>query len=40
MHTAKALSLVFIVLMLLFGTLVFAQPSIVWQKCLGGRDGN
>ena len=36
MHTAKALSLVFIVLMLLLGTLVFAQPSIVWQKCLGG----
>ena len=36
MHTAKALSLVFVALMLLFGTLVFAQPSIVWQKCLGG----
>jgi len=36
MHTAKALLLAFVVLMLLFGTLVFAQPSIVWQKCLGG----
>ena len=36
MHTAKALSLVFVALILLFVTLVFAQPSIVWQKCLGG----
>jgi len=38
MHTAKALSLTFVALMLLFGTLIFAQPSIVWQKCLGGSD--
>jgi len=36
MHTAKVLSLVFVALMFLLGTLVFAQPSIVWQKCLGG----
>jgi len=40
MHTAKALSLTFVALMLLFGTLVFAQPSIVWQKCLGGSRGD
>ena len=40
MHTAKALSLVFVALILLFVTLVFAQPSIVWQKCLGGSYGD
>jgi len=40
MHTAKALSLTFTALMLFFGTLVFAQPSIVWQKCLGGGRGD
>ena len=36
MRTAKALSLAFIVLVLIGGAIVSAQPSIVWQKCLGG----
>jgi len=38
MHIAKALSLAFVSLTLLFETFVFAQPSIVWQKCLGGSN--
>ena len=38
MRTAKALLLVFLILTLICGTIAFAQPSIVWQKCLGGSD--
>ena len=36
MRIVILLSLAVFVLMLFSGTLVFAQPSIVWQKCLGG----
>jgi len=38
MRTAKALLLVFLILTLICGTIAFAQPSIVWQKCLGGSN--